>query len=214
MPSVSQTSADPLRVIVYIDGYNLYHGLKAKNWRRLYWLDLWRLGEELLKPGQRLGAVRYFTTRIKGPDDSRNRQNDYLEAITIGRVGLSIDYGHFLEKTAKCRNCGATWPRHEEKKTDVNIACRLVEDAMDDLFDVAIIVSGDSDLVPPIKLVKRRWTLKRLIVAFPPQRFSESLKKAAHGHLAISEHKLAQAQMPDVLMNSQGFEIRRPAHWQ
>lgn len=116
MPSVSQTSADPLRVIVYIDGYNLYHGLKAKNWRRLYWLDLWRLGEELLKPGQRLGAVRYFTTRIKGPDDSRNRQNDYLEAITIGRVGLSIDYGHFLEKPRSAETAERHGPDTKRKR--------------------------------------------------------------------------------------------------
>lgn len=213
MPAPKSTHSVLPRVIVYIDGYNLYHGLKAKGWRRLYWLDLWKLGEELLKPGQTLEAVRYFTTRIKGPEPSRRRQEVYLEAITIERARLSIDYGHFLEKTAECFKCGATWPRHEEKKTDVNIACRLVEDAMDDRYDVAIVVSGDSDLVPPIELVKRRWGTKRLIVAFPPNRVSDALKRTAHGYFAISEHKLVKAQMPDVLKNSAGFEIRRPGHW-
>ena len=201
------------RVLVYIDGYNLYHGLRQRQWRRLYWLDLWRLGEELLKPGQTLEAVRYFTTRIKGPDDSRRRQEVYLEAITIGRSRLTIDFGHFLEKTAKCRSCGATWPRHEEKKTDVNIACRLVEDAMDDRFDVAVVVSGDSDLVPPIELVKRRWAARKIIVAFPPGRVSDALKRTAHGYLAIGEQKLVQAQLPNTVRNEAGFELRRPSHW-
>ena len=43
---------------------NLYHGLKSKGWRRYYWLDLRRLVENLLRPGQRLVMVRYFTARV------------------------------------------------------------------------------------------------------------------------------------------------------
>ncbi|MFL1587059.1 NYN domain-containing protein, partial [Stutzerimonas stutzeri] len=78
-----------------------------------------------------------------------SRQNRYIDALTA-RGGVSIDYGHFLSRPARCRSCGAKWQRNEEKKTDVNIAVRLLEDAFDDLFDVAIIVSGDSDLAPPI----------------------------------------------------------------
>lgn len=199
---------------MYVDGYNLYHGLRQRGLRRFYWLDLWQLGVELLKPAQSLEAVRYFTTRIKNPDDSRRRQEIYLEAITIGRDRLSVDYGHFLEKKVECRACGAVWLRHEEKKTDVNIACRLLEDAMDDRYEVAIIVSGDSDLVPPIEIVKRRTSAKRLIVAFPPGRFSDALKRTAHGYIALSENKLARAQLPDTVVNSSGFGLKRPAYWQ
>lgn len=201
------------RVVVYIDGYNLYHGLRQKRWRHLYWLDLWRLGQELLKPGQLLEAVRYFTTRIKGPDDSRRRQEVYLEAVTIGHPDLSIDFGHFLQKPMECHACRAVWIRHEEKKTDVNIACRLLEDAMDDRFDVAMLVSGDSDLVPPIEVLKRRWRSKRVITVFPPGRFSDALQRAAHGYIALSEQKLQRAQLPDQVLNSSGFALRRPSYW-
>jgi len=28
------------RVITYIDGFNLYFGLKSKDWQRYYWLNL------------------------------------------------------------------------------------------------------------------------------------------------------------------------------
>ena len=28
------------RVAVYVDGFNLYYGLRSKGWRRYYWLDL------------------------------------------------------------------------------------------------------------------------------------------------------------------------------
>ena len=50
------------RVAAYIDGFNLYYGLRSKGWRRYYWLDLRRLVERLLRRGQQLVAVRYFTT--------------------------------------------------------------------------------------------------------------------------------------------------------
>ncbi|RPH91946.1 MAG: NYN domain-containing protein [Calditrichaeota bacterium] len=42
------------RVIAYIDGFNLYFGLKSKGWKRYYWLNLQKLVENLLKPGQTL----------------------------------------------------------------------------------------------------------------------------------------------------------------
>lgn len=53
------------RVIVYVDGFNLYFGLRSKGWRRHYWLDLVKLAEALLKPDQQLAGVHYFTSRIR-----------------------------------------------------------------------------------------------------------------------------------------------------
>jgi hypothetical protein len=52
------------RVITYIDGFNLYYGLKEKGWKRYYWLDIRKLSESLLKPWQELNEVKYFTARI------------------------------------------------------------------------------------------------------------------------------------------------------
>ena len=60
----TQRQAARERVIVYVDGFNLYYGLKSKGWRRYYWIDMRRLAENLLLPGQVLAAVRYFTARI------------------------------------------------------------------------------------------------------------------------------------------------------
>jgi len=53
------------RVCVYVDGFNLYFGLKSKGWRRHYWLDLATLSSALLKPSQQLKTVHYFTSRIR-----------------------------------------------------------------------------------------------------------------------------------------------------
>ena len=53
------------RVISYIDGFNLYFGLKDKGWKRYYWLDLAALSGALLKPGQTLESTHYFTARLR-----------------------------------------------------------------------------------------------------------------------------------------------------
>ena len=161
------------RVAVYIDGFNLFYGLRDKGWRRYYWLDARKLAENLLRPGQTLTAVRYFTARVYPDAEDPGkvaRQNTYLEALgTIS--GLSTHYGHFLPRTRRCPNCGQLSQTYEEKMTDVNIAVEMVRDAQEDLFDAAIVVSADSDLSRPITAIRERFPDKRTIVAFPPNRF-------------------------------------------
>lgn len=202
------------RVIAYIDGFNLYFGMKSANLKRLFWLDLSALARALLKPEQQLEAVNYFTARIR--DNGRNiddqkRQNTYIEALQI--QGVRCQFGHFLDKPRACRGCKATWTDYEEKMTDVNIAVQLLSDAMDERFDTAIIISGDSDLVTPIRWVRQRYPGKRLIVAFPPMRHSADLKRAANGFLAIGEDKLRASQLSDSITKPGGHVLQRPGTW-
>lgn len=202
------------RVIVYIDGFNLYFGLKQSNFKRYYWLDVAQLARNLLKPDQHLVAAYYFTARIR--DNGRNekdqkRQNTYLEALT--QQGVHCQFGHYLEKTRTCRNCGAHWPDYEEKMTDVNIAIQLLCNAFDDEFDTALIISGDSDLATPIRQVRERFLTKRVIVAFPPARHSSELKRHANGHLTIGEDKLRASQLPEQITKPDGFVLHRPSTW-
>ena len=144
------------RVITSIDGFNLYFGMKDAGYRRYSWLDLVALSRGLLKADQCLAQARSFTSRVKAdPSDAgkTHRQAAYLDALAT-LPQLSIAYGHYLSKPMQCRSCGATWTRREEKMTDVNIACGLLEDAYLDRFDTALIISGDSDLTPPIRLIR------------------------------------------------------------
>jgi hypothetical protein len=109
------------RVIAFIDGFNLYFGLKSKGWRRYYWLNPQALALNLLKPGQRLVSTKYFTARITSPSNDagkQRRQNAVLEAIGT-LPGTRIFYGHYLPKVQSCFRCGSTWNAHEEKMTDV-----------------------------------------------------------------------------------------------
>jgi uncharacterized LabA/DUF88 family protein len=188
--------------------------LKDAGYKRHYWLDVAALAGNLLKPGQQLAATHYFSARIR--DNGHNtadqkRQNDYLEALTV--QGVKCQFGHYLKKPRECRTCHATWTDYEEKMTDVNIAIQLLTDAFDDAYDMAVVISGDSDLVTPIRRVRERFPAKRVIVAFPPRRRSVDLERCASGYIAIGEDKLRASQLPDQVVKPDGFVLHRPAHW-
>lgn len=203
------------RVAVYVDGFNLYFGLREKGWRKHYWLDLVALGTALLKPGQTLAGVHYFTSRIRAHGANaadRQRQNTYLEALAT-RPGLQTHFGHYLEKPQRCHRCGSTWMSYEEKMTDVNIAVQMLSDAFADSFDVALLVSGDSDLTTPIRKLRAQFPAKRLIVAFPPARSSFELQKASHAYFTVGEANLRQSHLPDQVKRADGFVLARPSHW-
>ena len=201
------------RVIAYIDGFNLYHGLMQARLGSSRWLDLRSLSQSLLKPSQRLELVRYFTTRVRDQPDTEKRQSIYIDALKA-RGGIEIDYGFFLKKKdTSCHRCGHTRPSYEEKKTDVNIAVRLLNDASDDRFDIAIIVSGDSDLVPAVESVSARFPTKGLLVAFPPKRYSSDLSRAAHDSFVVWEDKIRVSRLPDPVVTAEGIELRAPLGW-
>ena len=203
------------RVITYIDGFNLYYGLRAKGWKRYYWLDPVALSEALLKPGQELVKCRYFTARIRSNDHGHqdvDRQRIWLEAIEI-LPDIECEYGLYIVNKRKCHNCNNTWEEPKEKKTDVNIATHLLLDAFDDRFDTAIVISADSDLSPPIRAIRERFPNKSVVVAFPPKRHSNELRKAASAFIHIGRDKFRKAQLPDQVRSKKGHVLQRPENW-
>lgn len=218
------TSTTAGRVVCYVDGFNLYFGMKAARLKRFYWLNIQELASRLTKPGQQLIGTKYFTSRISGalPSNPPNvaqkknaklrRQTTFLEALaTID--GLEIFEGHFLEKDVTCRLCRATFRQPEEKMTDVNIATELLTDAFLDRFDTAILISGDSDLVPPVSMVRKHFPAKKIIVAFPPKRFSNRLAQASTAHFKIFDKVLRDSQLPNTVTRPDGFVLARPTEW-
>ena len=203
------------RVAVYIDGLNLYYGLKSKGWRRYYWLDVQRLSENMMRTRQRLQFVRYFTANFL-PDDNDpgqvERQDAYMDALS-SLPKVRIHYGFHLSRTITCPHCGADIIRYEEKMTDVNIAVALLEDANNDLFDAAILISADSDLTRPIEDVRQKFANKRVRVAFPPKRHSLHLSEVATASFAISRKLIAQSQLPDPVAKPDGYPVHKPARW-
>ena len=200
------------RVIAYIDGFNLYFGLKSERWERYLWLNVQALAATLLKTDQNLTHTKCFTARVSSPPDKVKRQNTYLDALKT-LPNLSIFYGRYQLNPFTCRNCGHVHQIHNEKMTDVNIAVELMQDGFQDRFDTALLISADSDLVGPAVALQKLFPGKRVVVACPPGRFSASLCKAASAHFQIGRATVAKSLLPETVTTSSGFALRCPPSW-
>lgn len=199
---------------MYVDGFNLYHGLHDLSGRKHLWLDLIKLAESL-RPHNEIAQVKYFTARVINEPDAESRQDRYINALQ-GLYGdrFQVTLGHYKSKTQTCRKCGASWQRNEEKETDVNIALHILRDAMEGTFDSALILSADSDLVPAATMVKDVRPGYFIAAAFPPKRSSADLKHHLPGSFHINENKIRQAQLPQTVRVGHSASVyRRPAKW-
>jgi uncharacterized LabA/DUF88 family protein len=200
------------RTIAYIDGFNLYFGLHDKGWKCYYWLNLWRLCGHLLKPSQTLVAVKYFTSKIRNPPDKRRRQYAYLRALEMTH-GIQRFFGKYEVTPFICEKCGHKVELAEEKMSDVQLATQLVSDALTNKFDVALLVTGDRDLVPALEVVRQETPKKRIVMAFPPMRSCDDLRYAAHAYIHVTESVLETSLFPDVISDSVGNAVVRPQEW-
>jgi uncharacterized LabA/DUF88 family protein len=206
------TTITPVRVGVYVDGFNLYFGMRAAKLRRYYWLDLHALAQRFLKDGQMLAVLKYFTAHVKGNPEKSRRQLAFLETIKDDhRVQVVI--GNYQIEEHRCHNCSSTLRIPKEKQTDTNIATEMVVDAFTNQWDRAILVSGDADLVPPIQAIRNRLPSKSVIVAFPPNRALKELRQAATDHFHIENRMLEDCQMDDKVTLSNGIVQKRPEYW-
>lgn len=209
-PSPSPRQLAVKRVAVFVDGFNLYYGLHEHSGRKHLWLDLHALASSLLKADQRLTTVSYFTARVRNNPAGAARQSQYIGALKA--TGVRVVEGRFQEKTQTCRTCGKSWRSYEEKESDVNLCVALMEAARQHQFDVGLIVSGDSDMAPAARAVRRMNHGIRLVAVFPPERFSAELKTAVHASFHLGAAKVRQAQLPTEVTVS-GASYRRPAYW-
>jgi hypothetical protein len=204
---------------VYIDGFNLYHGIIQSN--RLHWLDLQRFSERLNR-GQPVDRIIYCTASVSSTPTDPNksqRQDAYHRAIGVACPRVEIVRGNFttnkkLRPIAGCVNgppCAVKVSVREEKGSDVNLAARLLHDAHMGRFDRAIVVSGDSDLVEPIRLVVSEVG-KTVWVRNPRDVASAELAAVASEYARIRPAVLQATQLPDPVTDGVK-QYSKPARW-
>ena len=207
----------PVRSIVYVDGFNLYYGMvRDTPWK---WLDLQRYFE-LLRPDDDIRQIRYFTSEVRGP--ALERQAVYLRALaTLPKVAVHL--GRFKQKTLTCRvaDCAFRGVRRyqglEEKETDVALSVALIDDAYRDQADRFIIVSGDSDLLLALRLVRERFADKRILVYVPARTgtrraIANETRRAADDSRTLPSEPLRRAQLPPIIRTGAGV-IEKPESW-
>ena len=205
------------RSIIYIDGFNFYYG--AVRGSRYKWLDLEACFRRL-RPGDDIRRIYYFTALVDG--DKRARQQTYLRALaTLPNVEVIL--GKFKLKQVRCRVAGCsyggdrTFETPEEKRTDVNIALQLIDDAHHDRAERFVLISGDSDLVPVLERVKLLRPEKELIVYVPARHrirgAATELRNAADKNKTFPEVLLKVSQFPVRLPDGRGGTIEKPPSW-
>lgn len=201
------------RVIVYVDGFNFYYGLKSKGWRKFYWLDMVKFFESFMKPHQELVEVHYCSA-VQRSADKAKRQELFFSANKMN-PRFNLHLGKYMDKKMKCRGCGAPMPYYEEKETDVQLATLIIKNVVQDRCDISILVSADSDLMPPIRLVREIKPKHKLIAYFPPQRFSYDLKNNSNSSVDLGGHqsRFEASLFPEVVTLPSGFALKQPDHW-
>jgi uncharacterized LabA/DUF88 family protein len=200
-------------VIAYVDGFNLYHGLRDRYRRRYLWLDLAHLVRRL-RPKDQIVAVRCFTALVRDEPAALARQRVYLGALSVHSSSVEITLGRYQTKTMVCRECGNVWTSYEEKETDVNIAVSLVADAAAAASDLALIISADSDLCPAIRRARSLNPERGMIAAFPPRRSSFEIRTLIPRAFTIAAADLRNSLLPEIVRDGgTGMVYKRPGKW-
>lgn len=208
-----------MQTVVYVDGFNLYYGALRKT--PFKWLDIEKLCNSILK-NTPIARIKYFTARVSPrPNDPEQstRQEIYFRALALNPK-IEIHLGHFLSHPVRMPVCdGAGNPtgqyayvlKTEEKGSDVNLAAHLMLDAHQATFDQAVVISNDSDLLTPIRFVRRVFG-KRVGILNPHQRQSQVLLREADFVRPIRQGALKVSQLPEQLSDRRG-SFSRPRRW-
>ncbi|HBL16678.1 MAG TPA: NYN domain protein [Elusimicrobia bacterium] len=204
-----------MRTFVYVDGFNLYYrALRNTPYR---WLDLSKL-VRLLLARDNIQQIHYYTARITarpGDPDQPTRQQVYLRALaTI--PNLSVTFGQFTTHVRKMPlandpNKIVEILRTDEKGSDVNLATHLVYEGAQDEYDTAVVISNDSDLAEPIRIVTQQMH-KKVGVLCPARYLARELHLYATFYKPIRPSVLAASQFPQELQDAHG-KFHKPATW-
>jgi uncharacterized LabA/DUF88 family protein len=192
-----------------IDGLYLYHAIDAQS---RYTAFKTKLCCCFMTRSDSISGIEYFTTLATWDPQKAARHKLFIKAQE--NDGVRVTYGSFKRKDRTCRLCNRTYRTFEEKQTDVNIALRLFQLAVQDGYDKAIIVSGDRDLLPSIKAVQATFPAKQIGVIVPIGRATEELIRQADFHYRMKEKHLCSSRFPNVITLRDGTILTCPNKWQ
>lgn len=216
------------RTILYIDGFNLYYrALKLTGHK---WLNLAALASAVLPETSQVVVINYYTARVSGRVDptAPARQHAYLRALS-SLPHVKIHYGNFLARekwsglvqppqfrptfvlpVGAAPNVAYVW-KTEEKGSDVNLGVHLVRDAFTHAFDAAAVLTNDTDLVEPLRIVTQEAGLPVTLLT-PVSKPSTSLVRVA-SHVRHIQPYIGPCMFPDPVTLSNGQTVSKPAGW-
>ena len=184
------------RVMVFIDGSNLYHVLGQTCGRHDLQFDKFA---QKLANGRDLRRIYYYNIRQEAFDDRSNAtdQDKFLSSL--------YDTPYLEVKLGIWKQRGATMV---EKGVDVMLAVDLVTHAFNDHYDSAIIVSGDADFYPALQAVKDVG--KQVEVAAFDQNISSEAARVSDLHLKLNKTFFTGLWMTRTQQRQNTEVLRRP----
>ena len=172
----------------------------------------------LLLPNDQIHRIKYFTALVEAhPNDPDQplRQRAFLRALqTI--PNLEVILGTFLSHEVKMplSPIGSGYAKvikTEEKGSDVNIATHLLMDDFRNDYELAVVVSNDSDLLMPIQVVTREFG-KPVGLLNPQKHTSVALLPHVQFVKKIRGTVLGNSLFPDVMSDKDGH-FSKPTDW-
>lgn len=227
------------RTNIYVDAFNLYYlSLKGTNYK---WLDIKKLCSFYF-PGRNIGKIKYFTADIKSRKNDPTqhiRQQIYLRALkTI--PGLEIIKGYYQQQIKRMPVANDNQKidvrflkffkiklsiykdenklqfikviKSEEKGSDVNLASHLLRDSYEGKIDEAIVISNDSDLKVPIKMVIKDLKIPVHILNPDKNTKSNVFKSFATSTRKVQNKRLKVSQFSNQLSDKVGL-FTKPISW-
>lgn len=229
-----------MRAIFYIDGFNFYY-LRTKQQPQYKWLNMKDLADLIVPQNTIVTKLNYYTAPVSGKldKDAPRRQSALFSAMrTIPEIEIVMGRFLYEEKWAalasppRAKPDGYIWndplpevvrvKKTEEKGSDVNLGVHLVRDAFTDAFDIAYVLTNDTDLIEPIRIVTQE--VKKPVCVVAPCRYlskgkhkipvpSQSLLNVCSFTHYIDNADLQAAQFPNVVLRTGKKPIKKPEGW-
>jgi len=215
------------RVGFFVDGFNLYHSVakvaQETADESVKWLDLQGMARGILplvSPTATLASIHYFTAlpeHLYLTDPGRlSRHRTYLRALTAhGSMRSSIILGRIAQQQVQVKTpigevAGCIW---REKGTDIALAMALLREASKGDLDEAVIISGDADYLPAIKVFREMYPHLGLRFAFPRGRASKELTREAPNSFTLTSAAYLSHRLPERIRLPSGKWLHCPAEW-
>lgn len=203
------------KVVAFVDGFNVYYSMQKSQGNVLHkykWLNLRKLlNKYVFSQTEVLDEIYYFSA-LTNENDKRMRHLTYVNALRSENI--KTVWGYLRYDPTDCPSCKTTFMKPIEKQTDANIISQVMKMAILDEFDLALIVSADSDLVPMIKAVKHIKPTKEFRVVIPINQKAKELTQVCGDRRKIQDVHLADSQFPETVTLTDGMTISRPKEWQ
>lgn len=203
------------RVAVYVDGFNLYHGLDNLSRHHLKWLNLKSLAEKFIDPQKEVIEKIYYFSAVATfmGDEIAQRHRAYIEALES--TGVEFIAGNFKDKflTYKNHQIQLQWKKHEEKETDVNISIYMVRDAIKKKYEKVILITNDTDIVPAIKMARHENESLQFKLLTPPTfKTHDSLLNAIKPGTSskLTDGHIENSLLPEKIQKANGKIIHIP----